>query len=78
MRLKLLRQVKGSGKAGDVIEASPDRARFLLEFGLAEPAMIREQVYAPEKKAAAQKTTRKAEPAKAEKAPAKKTTRTKK
>lgn len=57
MKLKLLRQVKGSGKAGDVIEASPDRARFLLEFKLAEPVVIREQIKAPEKKPAAKKTT---------------------
>ena len=58
MKLKLLRQVKGSGKAGEIVEVSPDRAQFLLEFKLAEPVVeIREQIKAPEKKPAAKKTT---------------------
>lgn len=59
------------GAAGDIVEVAPARARFLIGMKLAKPVLIREQVEAPEKKAAAKK------PAKApEKAPAKKTTRT--
>lgn len=64
MKLLLTRQVKATGKAGDIVEVSPDRARFLLKMGLAVPAMIREQIEAPEKKAtAARKETREAKPA---------------
>lgn len=46
------------GKAGDIIEVSPDRALFLVTFGLAEPVTIREQIETPEKRTA-KKTTRK-------------------
>ena len=59
MKVRLLKQNKIDGKAGETVEVSPDRAAFLFETGLAEPAMIREQIEAPEKKTAARKTTRK-------------------
>ena len=47
------------GKAGDIVEVSPDRARFLLRFGLAEPVTVREQIETPEKRTVTKKTTRK-------------------
>ena len=46
------------GHAGDIVEVSPDRAAFLLQYGLAEPVTIREQIETPEKRTA-KKTTRK-------------------
>ena len=46
------------GHAGDIVEVSPDRARFLLRFGLAEPVTVREQIETPEKRTATKKTTR--------------------
>ena len=65
MKLKLTRDNRIDGKAGDIVEVSTDRAAFLLEFGLAEPVLIREQMEAPEKKTAAKRETRaaKEEPA---------------
>ena len=65
MKLKLTRDNRIDGKAGDIVEVSPDRAAFLLEFGLAEPVLIREQMDAPEKKTAVKRETRaaKEEPA---------------
>ena len=59
MKVRLLKDNRIEGKSGAIVDVSPDRARFLLEFGLAEPVTIREQIEAPEKKAAAKtKTTR--------------------
>ena len=77
MKVKLLRQVKGTGKAGEIVEVSPARAAFLLEVSLAEPVLIREQIEAPEKKTAARTTrTAKAETEKtAAKTTAKRTTK---
>ena len=46
------------GKAGDIVEVSPDRAMFLIGYGLAEPVTIREQIETPEKRTV-KKTTRK-------------------
>ena len=65
MKLRLTRPNRIDGKAGDIVEVSPDRAKFLLEFGMAEPVLIREQMEAPEKKTAVKRETRaaKAEPA---------------
>ena len=65
MKLKLTRDNRIDGKAGDIVEVSPDRAKFLLGFGMAEPVLIREQMEAPEKKTAAKRETRaaKEEPA---------------
>ena len=64
MELILTRANRIDGKAGDIVEVSPDRARYLLEFGLAVPVKVREQIEAPEKKTAARRETRtaKAEP----------------
>lgn len=45
------------GRAGDIVEVSPERARFLLRFGLAEPVTVREQIETPEKRTA-KRTTR--------------------
>ena len=44
--------------AGDIVEVSPDRAAFLLQYGLAEPVEIREQIETPEKRTVTKKTTR--------------------
>ena len=65
MKLRLTRPNRIDGKAGDIVEVSPDRAKFLLEFGMAEPVLIREQMEVPEKKTAVKRETRaeKAEPA---------------
>ena len=58
MKVRLLRQNRIDGKAGEIVEVSPARATFLFEVNLAEPAPIREQIEVPEKKTAAKKTTR--------------------
>ena len=58
MKVKLLRQNRIDGKAGEIVEVSPARAAFLLQMGLAEPAAVRERIEVPEKKAAVKKTTR--------------------
>ncbi len=58
MKVKLLKQNRIDGKAGEIVEVSPARAAFLFEFGLAEPAAIREQMETPEKRATTKKTTR--------------------
>ena len=67
MKLLLTRSNKIDGKAGEIVEVSPDRAAFLLRYGLADPVTVREQAETPEKRMA-QKTTRaaKAEPEKKE------------
>ena len=60
------------GKAGDIVEVSPDRALFLMRYKLAEPVTVGEQIETPETpktakakttaaKAAPKKTTRKRE-----------------
>ena len=46
-------------KAGDIIEVSPVHGAFLIRFGLAEPAPVREQIETPEKPTIIKKTTRK-------------------
>ena len=58
MKVKLLRQNRIDGKAGDIVEVSPARAAFLLEMKLAEPVTVREQIETPEKRAETKKTTR--------------------
>lgn len=59
VRLKVIKPTRiEKGKPGDIIEVSPDRAAFLLQYGLAEPVTIREQIETPEKRTA-KKTTRK-------------------
>ena len=56
MKVKLLRQNRIDGKAGEIVEVAPVRARFLINMKLAIPAEARERVEVPEKKTA--KTTR--------------------
>ena len=56
MKVRLLRQNRIDGKAGDIVEVSPARAAFLLEFGLAEPVTVREQAETPEKRMAVKST----------------------
>ena len=61
MRLVLTRSTK-EGKAGETVEVSPDRAAFLLRYGLADPVTVREQAETPEKRMATKSTrTAKAE-----------------
>ena len=59
MKVKLTRQNRIDGKAGEIVEVTPARAAFLFDMKMAVPAEIREQIEVPEKKTAAQKTTRK-------------------
>ena len=47
------------GRAGDIAEVSPNRALFLLRYGLAVPVAIREQIETPEEPKIIKKTTRK-------------------
>ena len=47
------------GKAGDIAEVSPDRARFLIRYGLAEPVLVREQIETPEQRTVKKTTRRK-------------------
>ena len=58
MKLLLTRSTKIDGKAGEIIDVSPDRAAFLLQYGMAEPVTVREQIETPEKRTTAKKTTR--------------------
>ena len=65
MKVKLLRQNRIDGKAGEIVEVSPARADFLLRYGMAEPVTVREQIETPEKRTAGRTTrTAKAEPEK--------------
>ena len=56
-----LRRDNGMGKAtaGDVIEATPAHAAFLIRFGWADPVTVREQIETPEEPKIIKKTTRK-------------------
>ena len=47
------------GMAGDIAEVSPNRALFLLRYGLAVPVAIREQIETPEEPKIIKKSTRK-------------------
>lgn len=58
MKVRLLKQNRIDGKAGDIVEVSPARAAFLFEFGLAEAVSVREQVETPERRT--KRSTRKA------------------
>ena len=55
MRVKLLRQNRIDGRAGEIVEVSPARAAFLFQMKLAVPAPVRERIETPEK-AEARKT----------------------
>lgn len=58
MKVRLLRQNKIDGRAGDIVEVSPARAAFLFSTGLAEPAEIRERVETPERQTRKRTTRR--------------------
>ena len=58
MLVKLLRQNKIDGKAGDIVEVSPARAAFLFETHLAVPAPVIRERKAEPVKTAAKKTTK--------------------
>lgn len=58
MKVRLLRQNRIDGRAGETVEVSPERAAFLFELNLAEPAEVREQIETPERKTATKRTTR--------------------
>lgn len=60
MKIRLIRDNgMEKAKAGDVIEATPAHAAFLIRYGWAEPAPIREQIEIPEEPKIIKKTTRK-------------------
>ena len=67
MKVRLTRQNRIDGKAGEIVEVSPDRAAFLMEFDMAVPVTVREQIEAPEKKTAAKRETRTAKAARTKK-----------
>ena len=71
MKVRLTRYNRiEKGAAGVVVDVVPARAAFLIHAGLATPVTVREQIEAPEKKAApVKRETRTAKPA--AKAPAK-------
>ena len=46
-------------RAGEIAEVSPNRAHFLLRYGMAEPVTVREQIETPEEPKIVKKTTRK-------------------
>lgn len=46
-------------RAGEIVEVSPNRALFLLRYGMAEPVSIREQIVTPEEPKILKRTTRK-------------------
>ena len=46
-------------RAGEIVEVSPNRAMFLLRYGMAEPVTVREQIETPEEPKIIKKTTRK-------------------
>ena len=69
MKVKLLQDSRREGKAGEIVEVSPERFAFLTSIEIAVPVTeARERAEAPEAKA-----EKPAEKAAAKKAPAKKT-----
>lgn len=59
VKVRLTRQNRIDGKAGDIVDVSPARADFLFRFRMAEPVTIREQIVTPEEPKIIKKTTRK-------------------
>lgn len=59
MKVRLLRQNRIDGKAGEIVEVSTARADFLLRMNLAVPAEERE-LTAPEKEATGKKAAARA------------------
>lgn len=60
IRLRLLRQNRIDGNAGEIVTVSPERAAFLLGLNLAEPVKAGAQAE-PEKKTDRKKTGKKTE-----------------
>lgn len=60
MKVKLLRQNRIDGNAGDIVEVSPARAAFLFETKSAVPAPVIRERKAEPVKTATKKTTAKA------------------
>lgn len=61
MTIRLLRQNRIDGQAGDIVEVTPARADYLIRYGLAEPVCEREKKQTPED-AIQQETPEDAEP----------------
>ncbi len=60
MKVRILKPTRiEKVRKGETVEVSPDRAAFLIRFGLAEPVTVREQIETPEAKKETKKTTRK-------------------
>ena len=60
MKVKILKPNRiEKVRAGEIVEVSPNRALFLLRYGMAEPVSIREQIVTPEEPKIIKKTTRK-------------------
>lgn len=60
MKIRLTRPNRiEKGRSGDIVEVSPNRAMFLMRYGLAEPVTVREQIVTPEEPNVLKKTTRK-------------------
>ena len=60
MKVKVIKPTRiEKGKPGDIVEVSPERAHFLLRYGLADPVTVREQIETPEEPKIVKKTTRK-------------------
>ena len=59
MKVKLLRQNRIDGKAGDIVEVSPARAAFLFETKSAVPVPVIRERKAETVKTATKKTTSK-------------------
>jgi len=78
MKVKLTRNNRIEGKAGAIVEVSPARASFLIRYGLAEPAEVREQIETPEKPAVLKRITRAAKAIPEKEAKTAKAVRTKK
>ena len=58
MKVRIIKPTRiEKGKPGDIAEVSPERARSLIRYGLAEPVTVREQIETPEKRTV-KKTTR--------------------
>ena len=60
MKVKVIKPTRiERAKAGEIVEVSPERAHFLLRYGLADPVTVREQIETPEEPKIVKKTTRK-------------------
>ena len=57
MKIRLLRATRVTVPAGEIVEVSPEQARFLLTIHSAEPVEVRAQIEKPEA-AVAKRTTK--------------------